>query len=446
MTWLASALVRGLKVVLLVSFLMLVQGAGCATAGGPTPLYVSANGSDGASCTSSAPCRSFARAYARAKLGQTVLVRAGTYPKQTITDVPGKDGPNGPSVVFRPAGGAQVLLAGLDLGDSFSHPDAADHLTFVGFRNDPASSKCNWNVLPGANDITFDDVRVCNIYANGVRNYTVRRSDFGNCTVTVLNGRCDNFKLDGESHNVLIEGNTFHDIRTAPGSDAHLECFFLAGGANVTIRSNKFVNCSYFDLFIQYGSSPFSGLKIERNWFAPPRDGTGGLRDSALWFSGRGYTWHDVVVSHNSFQASTMIIDDTPSVSRFTVAGNILGSIGCFKGVDYVQNLWRGGRRCSPSDGATIPLGYALAKDRLGLDASDSALVREIFVRCADGQRPAAVASSLRAGGPRHLNAGLVRKVASNELYLGGQGGAVGASPALVSADRFRQAQPTCGH
>ena len=115
----------GLIVVLLCSVLLLVDGAGCATAAPTATLYVSSGGSDGSQCSKASPCKSFARAYARAQLGQTVLVAAGDYPKQTLTAVNGKDSA-GANVVFRPAPGATVRLAGLDLGDSFSHPDAPD--------------------------------------------------------------------------------------------------------------------------------------------------------------------------------------------------------------------------------------------------------------------------------------------------------------------------------
>ena len=46
--------------------------------------YVTPSGSDTAACTSSAPCKSLARAYAVAVSGDVVSVAAGTYPAQTV--------------------------------------------------------------------------------------------------------------------------------------------------------------------------------------------------------------------------------------------------------------------------------------------------------------------------------------------------------------------------
>jgi len=112
-----------------------------------------------------------------------------------------------------------------------------------------------------------------------------------------------------------------------------------------------------------------------------------------------------------------------------------------------VGNLWRGGQRCSGTDGARIPFGYTLSVDRLTVDPKGSKLVQQIFVGCADGGAPSVVAKTIRkSGASRRVTAGLVRTVASDDAYLGGHLGATGASPALVAPGRFHRAQRTCGH
>ncbi len=56
-------------------------------------VYVSTTGSDSGSCTATAPCLSFNRAYHVASAGQVVQVAAGSYPDESLTADPSKTGP-----------------------------------------------------------------------------------------------------------------------------------------------------------------------------------------------------------------------------------------------------------------------------------------------------------------------------------------------------------------
>ena len=93
---------------------------GAAATSPQQPLAVSSTGSDDGPCTQAAPCASFDRAYRVAQPGQAVEVAAGSYPEQDLNSDYTKTLPD--DVVFRPAVGATVIVAGLGVH--------ASHITF----------------------------------------------------------------------------------------------------------------------------------------------------------------------------------------------------------------------------------------------------------------------------------------------------------------------------
>jgi hypothetical protein len=368
-------------------------------------------------------------------------VGAGRYPVQNMSDVPGKEQLSSSAVTFRAQGA--VDIAGLNLGDEFTHPNAPDNLAFVGIHGSSA-----WSIDPGANNISFDHVQTTNIYDNGTHRYVVTNSNFGSCTVSVLNGPCDNFKLDGSPSDVLIANNTFHDFRVAPGSGAHFECMFVAGGTNVVVRGNSFRSCEYFDIFIQYSGNAFNQLQFLQNRFEPPYNGQDQLRDTAVWFSGRGFTWTNVDVNRNSFDNSTLYIDDTPAVSNFHVERNVLGDAECFSGVVYSTNVWAAGKPCGAEDVRRLPFGYSLKDGRLVLSTQHAAALRQLFRACAGGGTSGTVARELRANRATrtvgHWTAGLVTTIASDDTYLGSAFGAKGTTQAVTWPAQFHKAAKRC--
>lgn len=421
----------------------LTAGAAAAPAatGGKT-LYVDPGGSDSSRCTKTAPCRTFQRAYAVASLGDTVQVAAGDYPEQDVVALPGDPPPAARVVTFRAQG--TVTLAGLSLGDQFTNPNGPSNLAFVGIRGTN-----QWSVLPDSRNITFDHVRTTNIQASNVDGYTVVNSDFGNCTVTDVNGPCDNFKVDNSSSNILIANNTFHDFRISPGSSEHFECMFLGGSSNTTVRGNVFRNCEYFDVFVQPLSTFSNGLRIQGNWFDAPWDGHGHRSTAALWFSGRGGAWSNVTVSRNSFHDSSMHIDDSASVSDYLVERNLLGATDCFPGVTYDKNFWSNGRTCGPDDLRRTPFGYSLDDGKLALRSADAAALRLLFRTCASGSDAVGAAKVLRrekaSRSRRHWTAAVVRSIVADDTYLGGAFGSRGSTPAVTWPAQFKKAQRLCG-
>ena len=99
---------------------------------------------------------------------------------------------------------------------------------------------------------------------------------------------------------------------------------FIVGAWNVTVRRARFHNCSFFDIFIQYyqdlnypkiEGTPYNGLTIENNFFAPPIDiENNQVVPTALFFSNLpqslGYEYRNVLVRFNSFYKSWVSFND----------------------------------------------------------------------------------------------------------------------------------------
>ena len=306
---------------------------------GPAQVAVATNGND-ATCVRgdlTKPCKTFQQAYQIAQLGDTVQVAAGSYPSQTINDVAGKTAPSSSVVTFAAVG--TVSLAGLQIGDQFTNPDAADNITFEGITGNSA-----WGIQPDAHNITFDHVATTNIQAHGVTGFTVTNSAFGNCTVVDVNGPCDNFKIDGGTTNVTISNDTFLNFRVAPGSSEHFECFFMGDSGNVSITNSTFDNCTYYDIFAQADAGNDNVL-ISGNTFNPAYDPTTKDSESAVNISNRGGTWNNWNVSGNTFTpGSTFKADAGGSYTNFKFSNDTFGVSGnCVAGATYVNNTWPSG-------------------------------------------------------------------------------------------------------
>ena len=127
------------------------------------------------------PCASFDRAYALSQLGDTVQVSGGSYPFQRITAKAGKDtSGRAANVVFEPAPGATVRVAGLEIGADYQSV-GADHLT-VRNMSDSRSPQGEWAIWNGSNDVTLESIDAANWYiAGSTADITVRGGDWGPC-------------------------------------------------------------------------------------------------------------------------------------------------------------------------------------------------------------------------------------------------------------------------
>jgi len=276
-----------------------VGGAWAAAPGppGPVALYVSPTGSDSGRCTALAPCASFARAYAVAAPGQTVLIAGGSYPPQTI---PFDDTKSGSArVVFRAAQGASVQIqpTGVPYGSALEIE--AQHVQVMNM-----TVGDEWAVVGGADDVEMDNVNAQRLRIGSASNVTVRGGSFGPYLDSSGTGGSHIWAdVEGapDPTNILLDGIKMHDYTIPPGSGYHLDCLTIGGGTNITLTRSRFWNCNGFDAW----TKPFPntccgthGLTFVNNVFGPNPGGTPQVVEFAC--ADDGSTLNKILFEYNS--------------------------------------------------------------------------------------------------------------------------------------------------
>lgn len=429
-------------------------------------VLVAPNGND-ATCrrASQLPCATFDRAYAIARLGDTVAIAPGIYPAQRITQKSNKTVAGDQlDVVFEPAGDGSIEVQGLEV-------DGASHLTLKRLRDvrEPQGTF----LLTNANDVTWENLDAANFYINQTQDITIRGGDWGPCTVP---GPCSNSKLDVEAGSrITIENARFHDYRIVPGSGEHFECLIIFGGEHISLINNRFDNCEFYNIFLQHpvwaegrynGRTP-SGITMRGNVFSATLDNGNPGRSSAIGFSSRGIPFADIQITgnwftgassvsvdddglhapvnkfsiaRNSFASGRVMVDNEP-VSGLSVFGNIAGTgHPCLNGVTYSSNVFPSGT-CSPQDRSRI-FGYSISSGKLVVVPSEAATVRAVFAAAGErGSSPALVAKTLSKKRPRLLGGWRCRVVDAllhDRVYLGNVYGPTAANPRIVSNQSWR--------
>jgi len=237
---------------------------------GARKLFVSAGGSDAGRCTARKPCRTFARAYRAAQLGDTVVVRGGSYPAQLL---PG-EGAKAPKkalakdVVFRPARGAKVRVAELEV----RVPHVQFHRMYI--RKWKAAYDTRSPDRYAAGDLTFRQIRTHHFSLRSVHHARIIGGEVGpNSGAPSDSGR---WPQDGgfigawpvDVHppkDILIKGVNIHDVRE-PNEEAHSDCIQFTAGVNIRILGNRFRNCEHADLMIKGDQGPIRNFRIENNY------------------------------------------------------------------------------------------------------------------------------------------------------------------------------------
>jgi hypothetical protein len=312
-----------------------------------TNLVVSADGSDTSSCSRSAPCASFNRAYQLARPGQIVDVLAGDYREQTMR------GTKAGKVTFR-------LARGTTVGHLAVH---ADNLEVAGGR-----------------------IEGIDVYQNSSR-FTSRGTDRGIFSVwgadyaSFIGGDVGpedepngdtphpwisfgEGKENKEPTHVLIDGVYFHDIRAGKAGD-HNECIFVVGGNGLTIRNSRFVRC---DIFAIYGGTPWFGenlppvrnVTIENNVFdASTSEGKYDCCSYSVHFANDWTRLDNFRIAYNSAKMPMSFGDDATPKLGFTFVGNVMPNDACDPRGTYSHNVFIGGPRCSPTDRSVANLAAA---------------------------------------------------------------------------------------
>ncbi len=280
-----------------------------ATASAASTLYVAPGGS-GSACTSSAPCGSFDAAYAAAAPGDTVQVAGGTYSGQSIT-APNKT--SGANVVFQPAPGATVKVAGIDVYRSrvtFKSMDLGNE--DLNIRKQDVS-----NPAP-VDSVTAQDLTGRNFNIFDATNVTIHGGEWGpasDCGGPYGGSNNSLRRIAGTvPTNITIEDTVIHEVQSYDLVKCHIEGLAIFAGNNVKIRNTKFYGNSVYDVFLQANSGPVGNITFENNWFATPVGTGGSSNGTAVAFSGVNA---DVNIRNNSFNAP-ISLDDNGTGATFT--------------------------------------------------------------------------------------------------------------------------------
>jgi hypothetical protein len=315
------------------------QAPAAAAPPAPPSLYLSPTGSDGASCTQTAPCVGFDRAYHAAKPGQHVVVAAGTYGDQEI-EVDATKTAATANVVFEPAKGAAVTVGYVDV---FGSHLELRNMTLAG-----------WHAKDSADGDVFRSIRAANFYISSAKNISIVGGSYGPQTDNddaQIRPACPGCALP---QNILIDGVVFHDALNSPGSDAHTECIQIGEIDGLTIRNSRFVNCEHHNMFLSpWWGGPVENVLLENNIGGVVRSGYYGFRLAA---GDPGNVCKNVIFRYNS--AETAFVVQCNQVDNVQLIANVgpFPTAGCDTRIVFVRNVWDG-TKCGPTD-TNAPSGF----------------------------------------------------------------------------------------
>ncbi|MCP9485246.1 MAG: fibronectin type III domain-containing protein [Gaiellaceae bacterium MAG52_C11] len=350
----------------------------CPAGGGTTSgtLFVSTSGSDSGTCTKTAPCATFARAYDLAAPGAMVEVAEGSYPVQTLMVDSGKSG--GSDVVFRPAAGASVTLQEFISGDTKEKVGAKR----FELRDFKISSyvRVRW----GSEDVTLRNIDAGGLNLTSASRVKVLGGDYGPMVDGVSHINACGVSGCYPAEDILIDGALFHDY-TITEPEKHSECIMIWPGRRVTIRNSVFRNCTDFDILVKPYNTGLVGLPgditLENNFFDEPIIGDDCLCNrggNAIGITqGNGENWSGAQVRYNSSLGGIRI---DAAVSNAVIKGNIARkdtNYSCQSNISFSYNVWSGAK-CSSTDRtaafSTLFVGSTSSSFDLSLSAGSAAI------------------------------------------------------------------------
>jgi endonuclease YncB( thermonuclease family) len=307
--------------------------------------YVAPGGRGGA-CSSGAPCGSFDAAYRAANPGDVIEVRGGSYGEQNVPSL----GRGNPAIEFRPASGAGVTMAGLNV--------RADHVVLRGMH-----SSAQLDVADDENDPVVD-VHLVNMHTrthfiNNAQSFVWSGGSIG----PSFNDKASMVGGHPASRNLTYDGVYWHDA-TRNAQDVHMECFYVASVQGMTIRDSRFHNCAVFDiLFTRLGDDPSpSNILVENTVFEASKD-VGSANGYYVFATHAVVDIDGFVLRNNIFQLPFAVMG---TVRNARAVGNIGILADCQPGVSYSHNVWAGGR-CSGTD-KIAPSAFSQFVNRAGGD------------------------------------------------------------------------------
>ncbi|MEZ5245296.1 MAG: S-layer homology domain-containing protein [Acidimicrobiales bacterium] len=279
--------------------------------------YVSSSGS-GSACTSAAPCRTFSAALGQARPGDTVRVRAGSYPLQEIDRNVGWNAASA-NITFKPDSGT-VTVAGIR-----SHVPS---LTFQGFNNTGVMY-----FHPGADANRAINNRIDQAYVTAADGTYWA----GNIIDPKTNGP-DAMQVKGLNGDNPI-GVTIIDNILGPqllSGDSHTDCLQILGGDDIYVARNVFFPCADKSIQIRSGAGGTVGsVLVESNFIsecAPRTTLCNGYH--AITVSAEG---NDLRFIHNSINGSVGLSSGSTSggTNNLHFYGNIASDLPCTPHTDW---------------------------------------------------------------------------------------------------------------
>jgi chitodextrinase len=247
-------------------------------------LFVSPSGSDSGSCTTTAPCSSFDKAYRTAQPGQVVSVAAGSYPAQTIRYMSGRD--SAAQVTFAPAGtvaingnleihASGVHLQGQATGSIASWRSRSYSFRVTGYTSVEGDSSTQY-----PRNVTIEGIDTGNLGTYSSDNVIVRDTNVG---PRLIEPPCqwpeNRIAANGVSGrpptNVLWERVVIHNQNrslAAANNDCHYGGLQLWNGSNITIRQSVFERNVVYHIDVGESGYGPSNVVLSGNSFSCPAD------------------------------------------------------------------------------------------------------------------------------------------------------------------------------
>jgi hypothetical protein len=265
-----------------------------------------------AAYSDAAACPSLEAAYSKAEGGDTILVRQGSYPSQTV---PARSlGTNRVTIAKDPAGSAPTWPT-LSVN--------ASYVTADGFTSTGTTSERG--IVVSGNNVTIANFSTQALWASGT-------ADF----LTLLHGNVGPTNGCSEPEDGIQTGTFFSDITTDVTIDdvsvhgtsgftqcgVHMDGIQAAGCQRWVIRNSHFwdndtshVLCLAHDSF---GASPVDGLVLENNEFGKVNN----VGNGVILYCGTGGAPNKILVQNNTFygQGPVNIMGDTD------ISGSTCGS------------------------------------------------------------------------------------------------------------------------
>ncbi|MDW3219310.1 MAG: S-layer homology domain-containing protein [Acidimicrobiales bacterium] len=322
---------RALAIIAILASLAVSLVVAASPAAAASTWYVSTTGS-GTACTSSSPCGSFEAALGKAKPGDTVRVKAGSYGLQEIDRSVSWNAASA-NITFRPHSGSGTVTVGgirshvpsltftgfIDTGVMYFHPGADD--------NHAVGNTIDQAYVTGADDTLWQD-NLIDPATNGPDAMQVKGLDGDNPVGVTIIGN-----VLGPQ---LLEG------------DSHTDCLQILGGDDIYVARNIFFPCADKSIQIRSGAGGTVGsVLIESNFIsecAPRTTLCNGYH--AVTVSAEG---NDIRFVHNSINGSVGLSSGSVSGGEDDLHfyGNIAAEIPCTPHTDW--NLIDG-KTCGSND------------------------------------------------------------------------------------------------